>query len=76
MICRHFEVKLKCCVYAGDILKANDDLSRVINSYKHIVEGQPADSESEVIRPAFSQGDSFCIFTYSNSLCFPTENNM
>ncbi|KAI7804064.1 ADP-ribosylation factor-binding protein GGA3 [Triplophysa rosa] len=40
----------------GDILKANDDLSRVISSYKHIVEGQPADSESEVIRPAVSQG--------------------
>lgn len=40
----------------GDILKANDELSRVINSYKHIVEGQPADSESEVIRPAVSQG--------------------
>lgn len=39
----------------GDILKANDDLSRVINSYKHIVEGQPADSEIDRIRPAASE---------------------
>nr|XP_055050970.1 ADP-ribosylation factor-binding protein GGA3-like [Misgurnus anguillicaudatus]XP_055050983.1 ADP-ribosylation factor-binding protein GGA3-like [Misgurnus anguillicaudatus] len=39
----------------GDILKANDDLSRVINSYKHIVEGQPADNEIERIRPAASE---------------------
>lgn len=54
-------LKRKSCVCAGDILKANDDLSRVISSYKHIVEGQPADSESEVIPPAVSQGDSFCI---------------
>jgi len=32
---------------SGDILQASDDLSRVINSYKKIVEGQPINSDSE-----------------------------
>ncbi|XP_029013817.1 ADP-ribosylation factor-binding protein GGA3 [Betta splendens] len=31
----------------GDILQASDDLSRVINSYKRIVEGQPINGDSE-----------------------------
>ncbi|XP_029914042.1 ADP-ribosylation factor-binding protein GGA3 isoform X3 [Myripristis murdjan] len=31
----------------GDILQASDDLSRVINSYKKIVEGQPINGDSE-----------------------------
>uniref|UniRef100_A0A8C1X5K7 Golgi associated, gamma adaptin ear containing, ARF binding protein 3b n=1 Tax=Cyprinus carpio TaxID=7962 RepID=A0A8C1X5K7_CYPCA len=34
----------------GDILKANDDLSRVISSYKRIVEGQADDGEGEDLR--------------------------
>lgn len=41
----------------GDILKANDDLSRVISSYKRIVEGQADDGEGEDLRPAASEGD-------------------
>uniref|UniRef100_A0A8C2JXF0 Golgi associated, gamma adaptin ear containing, ARF binding protein 3b n=1 Tax=Cyprinus carpio TaxID=7962 RepID=A0A8C2JXF0_CYPCA len=40
----------------GDILKANDDLSRVISSYKRIVEGQADDGEGEDLRPAASEG--------------------
>lgn len=32
---------------SGDILQASDDLSRVINSYKKIVEGQPINGDSE-----------------------------
>ncbi|XP_056308900.1 ADP-ribosylation factor-binding protein GGA3 isoform X2 [Danio aesculapii] len=36
----------------GDILKANDDLSRVISCYKRIVEGQADDGEAEELRPA------------------------
>lgn len=31
----------------GEILQASDDLSRVINSYKKIVEGQPINGDSE-----------------------------
>ncbi|XP_072225861.1 ADP-ribosylation factor-binding protein GGA3 isoform X2 [Leuresthes tenuis] len=31
----------------GDILQASDDLSRVINSYKKVVEGRPINSDSE-----------------------------
>ncbi|KAM7372090.1 hypothetical protein PAMP_009285 [Pampus punctatissimus] len=31
----------------GDILQASDDLSRVINSYRKIVEGQPINGDSE-----------------------------
>ncbi|XP_034450345.1 ADP-ribosylation factor-binding protein GGA3 [Hippoglossus hippoglossus] len=31
----------------GDILQASDELSRVINSYKKIVEGQPVNGDSE-----------------------------
>ncbi|XP_059415010.1 ADP-ribosylation factor-binding protein GGA3-like [Carassius carassius] len=40
----------------GDILKANDDLSRVISSYKRIVEGQTDDGDGEDLRPAASEG--------------------
>uniref|UniRef100_A0A8C1ZX93 Golgi associated, gamma adaptin ear containing, ARF binding protein 3b n=1 Tax=Cyprinus carpio TaxID=7962 RepID=A0A8C1ZX93_CYPCA len=40
----------------GDILKANDDLSRVIGSYKRIVEGQADDGDGEDLRPAASEG--------------------
>uniref|UniRef100_A0A673J2W9 Golgi associated, gamma adaptin ear containing, ARF binding protein 3b n=1 Tax=Sinocyclocheilus rhinocerous TaxID=307959 RepID=A0A673J2W9_9TELE len=40
----------------GDILKANDDLSRVIRSYQRIVEGQVDDGEGEDLRPAASEG--------------------
>ncbi|XP_051988846.1 ADP-ribosylation factor-binding protein GGA3 isoform X2 [Xyrauchen texanus] len=40
----------------GDILKANDDLSRVIGSYKRIVEGQADDNEVEDPRPATGEG--------------------
>ncbi|XP_052392618.1 ADP-ribosylation factor-binding protein GGA3 [Carassius gibelio] len=40
----------------GDILKANDDLSRVISSYKRIVEGQADDGDGEDLRPAASEG--------------------
>ncbi|XP_052407007.1 ADP-ribosylation factor-binding protein GGA3-like isoform X1 [Carassius gibelio] len=40
----------------GDILKANDDLSRVISSYKRIVEGQADAGEGEDLRPAASEG--------------------
>uniref|UniRef100_A0A8C1ZWW3 Golgi associated, gamma adaptin ear containing, ARF binding protein 3b n=1 Tax=Cyprinus carpio TaxID=7962 RepID=A0A8C1ZWW3_CYPCA len=39
----------------GDILKANDDLSRVIGSYKRIVEGQADDGDGEDLRPAASE---------------------
>ncbi|XP_043090961.1 ADP-ribosylation factor-binding protein GGA3 isoform X2 [Puntigrus tetrazona] len=40
----------------GDILKANDDLSRVISAYKRIVEGQADDGEGEDLRLAASEG--------------------
>ncbi|CAM4330118.1 unnamed protein product [Leuciscus chuanchicus] len=40
----------------GDILKANDDLSRVIGSYKRVVDGQADDGEGEDLRPAASEG--------------------
>ena len=36
---------------AGEILQASDDLSRVINSYRKIVEGQRVNGETEDIRP-------------------------
>ncbi|XP_009297383.1 ADP-ribosylation factor-binding protein GGA3 isoform X1 [Danio rerio] len=39
----------------GDILKANDDLSRVISCYKRIVEGQADDGEAEELRPAANE---------------------
>ncbi|KAJ3600753.1 hypothetical protein NHX12_031728 [Muraenolepis orangiensis] len=35
----------------GDILQASDDLSRVINSYRKIVEGQRVNGETEDLRP-------------------------
>uniref|UniRef100_A0A8C2JSL8 Golgi associated, gamma adaptin ear containing, ARF binding protein 3b n=1 Tax=Cyprinus carpio TaxID=7962 RepID=A0A8C2JSL8_CYPCA len=54
----------------GDILKANDDLSRVISSYKRIVEGQADDGEGEDLRPAASEGDVtsgiICRSSFSN----------
>ncbi|CAN9505903.1 unnamed protein product [Ophioblennius macclurei] len=40
----------------GDILQASDDLSRVINSYKKIVEGQPINGDSE--EPSSTAGHS------------------
>uniref|UniRef100_A0A4W5KWN0 Golgi associated, gamma adaptin ear containing, ARF binding protein 3a n=1 Tax=Hucho hucho TaxID=62062 RepID=A0A4W5KWN0_9TELE len=36
----------------GDILQASDDLSRVINSYKRIVEGQTVNGEMETLGPS------------------------
>ncbi len=41
----------------GDILKANDDLSRVISSYKRTVEGQGGRLRGGNLRPAASEGD-------------------
>ncbi|XP_040013959.1 ADP-ribosylation factor-binding protein GGA3 isoform X2 [Xiphias gladius] len=40
----------------GDILQASDDLSRVINSYKKVVEGQPINGDSE--EPAAGHSES------------------
>ncbi|XP_029293130.1 ADP-ribosylation factor-binding protein GGA3 [Cottoperca gobio] len=40
----------------GDILQASDDLSRVINSYKKMVEGQSINGDSE--EPRSTAGDS------------------
>ncbi|XP_068192135.1 ADP-ribosylation factor-binding protein GGA3 isoform X2 [Antennarius striatus] len=42
----------------GDILQASDDLSRVINSYKKIVEGQPINGDSEESRSTAGQTES------------------
>ncbi|XP_034749254.1 ADP-ribosylation factor-binding protein GGA3 [Etheostoma cragini] len=42
----------------GDILQASDDLSRVINSYKKIVEGQPVNGDSEEPRSTAGRGES------------------
>ncbi|XP_069005303.1 ADP-ribosylation factor-binding protein GGA3 [Embiotoca jacksoni] len=42
----------------GDILQASDDLSRVINSYKKIVEGQPINGDSEEPRPAAGHSET------------------
>lgn len=36
----------------GDILQASDDLSRVINSYKRVVEGQTVNGDCEEPKPA------------------------
>ncbi|XP_075994899.1 ADP-ribosylation factor-binding protein GGA3 [Genypterus blacodes] len=41
----------------GDILQASDDLSRVINSYKKIVEGQPINGDSEEPRCTAAHGE-------------------
>ncbi|XP_071390618.1 ADP-ribosylation factor-binding protein GGA3 isoform X2 [Centroberyx affinis] len=41
----------------GDILQASDDLSRVINSYKKIVEGQPINGDSEESRSTAGHGE-------------------
>uniref|UniRef100_A0A3Q4AQF3 Uncharacterized protein n=1 Tax=Mola mola TaxID=94237 RepID=A0A3Q4AQF3_MOLML len=41
----------------GDILQASDDLSKVIDSYKMIVEGQPINGDSEEPRPTADHGD-------------------
>ncbi|KAF7654248.1 hypothetical protein LDENG_00072400 [Lucifuga dentata] len=40
----------------GDILQASDDLSKVINSYKKIVEGQPINGDSEEPRSTAGHG--------------------
>nr|XP_046270882.1 ADP-ribosylation factor-binding protein GGA3 [Scatophagus argus] len=42
----------------GDILQASDDLSRVINSYKKIVEGQPINGDSEEPRSTVGHRDN------------------
>ncbi|XP_033499957.1 ADP-ribosylation factor-binding protein GGA3 [Epinephelus lanceolatus] len=42
----------------GDILQASDDLSRVINSYKKIVEGQPINGDSEEPRSTTGHSES------------------
>uniref|UniRef100_A0A7N8WUI2 Golgi associated, gamma adaptin ear containing, ARF binding protein 3b n=1 Tax=Mastacembelus armatus TaxID=205130 RepID=A0A7N8WUI2_9TELE len=42
----------------GDILQASDDLSRVINSYKNIVEGQPINNDSEEPRSIAAHSES------------------
>ncbi|KAM8724506.1 ADP-ribosylation factor-binding protein GGA3 [Acanthopagrus schlegelii] len=42
----------------GDILQASDDLSRVINSYKKIVEGQPINGDSEEPRSTAGHDES------------------
>ncbi|KAI3359904.1 hypothetical protein L3Q82_014263, partial [Scortum barcoo] len=42
----------------GDILQASDDLSRVINSYKKIVEGQPINGDSEEPRSMTGNSES------------------
>uniref|UniRef100_A0A8C1ZXG0 Golgi associated, gamma adaptin ear containing, ARF binding protein 3b n=1 Tax=Cyprinus carpio TaxID=7962 RepID=A0A8C1ZXG0_CYPCA len=47
-----FEMFLIYLIPVGDILKANDDLSRVIGSYKRIVEGQADDGDGEDLRPS------------------------
>lgn len=43
---------------SGDILQASDDLSRVINSYKKIVEGQPINGDSEEPRSTTGHSES------------------
>ncbi|KAM7386763.1 hypothetical protein PAMA_009404 [Pampus argenteus] len=42
----------------GDILQASDDLSRVINSYRKIVEGQPINGDSEEPRTTAGHSES------------------
>ncbi|XP_044038564.1 ADP-ribosylation factor-binding protein GGA3 [Siniperca chuatsi] len=42
----------------GDILQASDDLSRVINSYKKIVEGQPINGDSEEPTAGHSESET------------------
>uniref|UniRef100_A0A7N6FA27 Golgi associated, gamma adaptin ear containing, ARF binding protein 3b n=1 Tax=Anabas testudineus TaxID=64144 RepID=A0A7N6FA27_ANATE len=57
----------------GEILQASDDLSRVINSYKKIVEGQPINGDSEEPRSTgvpSESGDSLSnvIFSLSSQM--------
>ncbi|XP_039596298.1 ADP-ribosylation factor-binding protein GGA3-like [Polypterus senegalus] len=40
----------------GDILQASDDLSRVINSYKRIVEGQTVNGELDILASEKNEG--------------------
>uniref|UniRef100_A0A668AXD2 Golgi associated, gamma adaptin ear containing, ARF binding protein 3a n=1 Tax=Myripristis murdjan TaxID=586833 RepID=A0A668AXD2_9TELE len=51
----------------GDILQASDDLSRVINSYKKIVEGQTVNGErEESLTPSSTkQGKHYCTTVYN-----------
>ncbi|XP_061893278.1 ADP-ribosylation factor-binding protein GGA3 [Entelurus aequoreus] len=42
----------------GDILQASDDLSRVINSYKRVVEGLPVNGDSEEARGSHAQSET------------------
>uniref|UniRef100_A0A8C6WSG3 Golgi associated, gamma adaptin ear containing, ARF binding protein 3b n=1 Tax=Neogobius melanostomus TaxID=47308 RepID=A0A8C6WSG3_9GOBI len=53
----------------GDILQASDDLSRVINSYKKIVEGLPINGDSE-------DPHSKACHCGSGEITFPVSNEM
>uniref|UniRef100_A0A6Q2YHZ7 Golgi associated, gamma adaptin ear containing, ARF binding protein 3b n=1 Tax=Esox lucius TaxID=8010 RepID=A0A6Q2YHZ7_ESOLU len=55
----------------GDILQASDDLSRVINSYKKIVEGQTVNGDSE--DPRSNAGESDCIYFGVGALHFSSS---
>lgn len=55
---------------SGDILQASDDLSRVINSYKKIVEGLPINGDNEEAPSSAAQsesGESFHSEPYKNT---------
>lgn len=63
-----FEIFIIDLLPVGDILKANDDLSRVIGSYKRIVEGQADNGEGDDLLPAASEGDISLGFICRSSL--------
>lgn len=44
---------------AGDILQASDNLSRVINSYKKIIEGQVINGEVDLSMLPTTEGDLY-----------------
>uniref|UniRef100_A0A8C7CJQ1 Golgi associated, gamma adaptin ear containing, ARF binding protein 3a n=1 Tax=Oncorhynchus kisutch TaxID=8019 RepID=A0A8C7CJQ1_ONCKI len=60
----------------GDILQASDDLSRVINSYKRIVEGQTVNGEMESgdslqnNKPPLHLRSHWCIIVFTILDCF------
>lgn len=56
--CRRVIRQPLTCDSSGDILQASDDLSRVINSYKEIVEGQPINGDSEEPRSSAGHNES------------------
>ena len=43
--------------FAGYILQASDDLSRVINSYKKVVDGQSVNGDYEEPKPVVGDGE-------------------